>query len=207
MLQRSKIQGHIVFVLSVILSFFNSVILSFCPSLWNFNFATNFWTVSSRALVFHMSIPCDKTFSWVPLFLTLWPWPWSLTHILKTLTLLISFEQWVLERQGSLVATNNFALMTLTLEFDLLFENFNLAKNFWTVSARVYTFHMNISSGKAFPRVPTCSILWPWPWNATNFLNINLANNFWTVSARAISCSIEQCLLVGTNNFDLVTLT
>ena len=34
--------GHIVFVLSVI--------LSFCPPLWNFNLANNFWTVSAREL-------------------------------------------------------------------------------------------------------------------------------------------------------------
>ena len=86
---RSKIGGHIVFVLSVI--------PSFCHSLWNFNLVNNFWTVSARALIFHMSIPCNKTFPWVPLFFTLWPWPWSLTHFLKTLTLLIIFEQWVLE--------------------------------------------------------------------------------------------------------------
>ena len=144
---RSKIRGHLVFVLSVILSLCtsNSVILSFCPPLWNFNLANNFWTMSARALIFHMNIPCDrpfrgyhyfwpcaltlefdrffenfnlaynfwtvsakalifhmnipcdKNFSWVPLFFTLWPWPWSLTQFLKTLTLLITFKQWVLE--------------------------------------------------------------------------------------------------------------
>ena len=74
--------------------------LSFCP-LWNFNLATcnNFWTVSARALIFHTSIPCDKTFPWVPvlLFLTLWQWPWSLAYFRKTLTLLLIFENWVLE--------------------------------------------------------------------------------------------------------------
>ena len=29
----------------------------------NFKLANTFWTVSARALIFHMSIPCDKTFS------------------------------------------------------------------------------------------------------------------------------------------------
>ena len=88
----SKIGGHIVFVLSVILSlpFCHSVILSFCPPLWNYNLAYNFWTVSARALIFHMSIPCEKIFPWVPLFLTLWPWLWSLTF-LKTLNLTYNF--------------------------------------------------------------------------------------------------------------------
>ena len=39
----------------------------------NFYIANNFWTVSGRALMFHMSIPCDETFPLLPLFLTLWP--------------------------------------------------------------------------------------------------------------------------------------
>ena len=46
-------------------------------------------------MIFHISIPCNKTFPWVPLFFTLWPC--SLTHFLKTLILLITFEQYVLE--------------------------------------------------------------------------------------------------------------
>ena len=41
-----------------------------------------------------------------------------------------------------------FATVTLTLEFDLLFEKFvNIANNFWTVSARALIFHMSIVSG------------------------------------------------------------
>ena len=60
------------------------------PFFENFNLSYNFWTVGARALIFPMSIPFVKTFfSWVPLFFTLWPWPWSLTNFLKTLTLLI----------------------------------------------------------------------------------------------------------------------
>ena len=71
--------------------------LSFCPPLWNFNLDENFWTVSARALIFYINIPCNKTFPWVPLFflpcdLDIGVWP----IFLKTLTLLIPFEQWLL---------------------------------------------------------------------------------------------------------------
>ena len=51
------------------------------------NFSNNFWTVSARAVIFHMNIPCDKTIIFYP--------------------------------------------VTLTLEFDSFFENFNFANNFW----------------------------------------------------------------------------
>ena len=64
--------------------------LGIWPMFENFKIANNFWTVSARALIVHMSIPCDKTFLWVPLFFTLWPWHWSITLFLKTLTLLIT---------------------------------------------------------------------------------------------------------------------
>ena len=108
----------------------HSVILSFCPPLWNYYLAYNFWTVSARALIFHMSIPCDKTFPWVPLFFTLWPWTWRMTYILKTLTLLITFDQWVLELWyftwvllwlNLSLCSIIFDLVTLTWKFDLLF--------------------------------------------------------------------------------------
>ena len=42
--------------------------LEFDPFFEIFNLAYNFRTVSARALIFHMNIPCDKTFPWVPLF-------------------------------------------------------------------------------------------------------------------------------------------
>ena len=71
--------------------------LEFDPFFENFNLANNFWTVSTRALIFHMSIPYDQTFPWVPLFLTcdfdLGVWP----IFMETLTFFITFEQWVLE--------------------------------------------------------------------------------------------------------------
>ena len=37
-------------------------------------FANKYWTVNARTLIFHMNIPCYKTFPWVPLFFTVWPW-------------------------------------------------------------------------------------------------------------------------------------
>ena len=77
-----------------------SVFLSSSLKLYNLATGITFerW-VLARALIIHMSIPCEKTFRWlhVSLFWTLWPWPWSLTHSLKILNLLINFEQWVLE--------------------------------------------------------------------------------------------------------------
>ena len=42
--------------------------LEFDPFFENFNLANNFRTVSARALMFHMSIPCDQGFLWVPMF-------------------------------------------------------------------------------------------------------------------------------------------
>ena len=144
------------------------------------NLANNFWTVIARALMFYMSITCDTTFPWVPLFFTLWPWPWSFTHFWKTLTLLITFVQWVLELWNF---TRVFLVIrpfcgyhyfwhcvTLTLEFDLFFEIFNLPHKFLTVRARAFMFHMSIPSDKTFPRVPLLLTLWPWPWSLTLFL-------------------------------------
>ena len=46
-----------------------------------------------------------------------------------------------------LMGTIIFYTMTLTLEFDLLYENLNLANIFGTVSARVLIFHMMFASG------------------------------------------------------------
>jgi hypothetical protein len=78
--------------LSIGTKVFDLVTLKFDPLFKNFNIGHIFWMVSGRAFIFHMCIPYDKNFLMVQKFLTLWPWPWSLTHFLKTLTLAISFE-------------------------------------------------------------------------------------------------------------------
>ena len=36
----------------------------------NFNLAYNSWTTVDAVFIFHMCIPCDKTFPWVPQLLT-----------------------------------------------------------------------------------------------------------------------------------------
>ena len=71
--------------------------LGLWPTFWNFNFVHNIWIVTAKALIFHISIFSIRTFSWVPTFLTLWPWSWSLAYVLNTLTLLIKLVKWVLE--------------------------------------------------------------------------------------------------------------
>ena len=117
-----------------------------------------------------------------------------LTYFLKTLSLLISFEQWDLEIwyfTWVFLVIRPFSgyhyFWPLTLEFDPFFENFNLANIFWTVSDRALIFHMNIPCDMTFPWIPLFFTLWPLPWSLTHFFeNFNFANNFWTVRSRAL---------------------
>ena len=106
---RSKMEGILLFVVSVILLFFNYV--------WNFNLAIDFW----KEIVFHMCIHGVKTVPSLTTLLTLWPWTWSLAYSLTTLALLITFLLWVFP-------------MTVHFsdKFNLLFDidNFNLPNNF-----------------------------------------------------------------------------
>ena len=107
----------------------------------------------------HYFLPCDLDHGVWPIFL-------------KTLTLLITFEQWVLElwyftRIFPVIRPfrgyHYFDPVTLTLEFDPFFENFNLAIHFWTVSARAFILYMSISRNKIFLLVSIYLSLWPLP--------------------------------------------
>ena len=139
-----------------------TMILEFDLFFENFNLANNFWIVSARALIFHMNILYDKTFS---VYHYVWPHELGVWPILKkNLTLFITFEQWELEVwyfkliflvTRPLRGTIIFNPVTLTMEFDLFFKNINLANNFWTVSARSLIFHMTC--------VPLFFTLWPSP--------------------------------------------
>ena len=137
----------------------HSVILSFCPPLWNFNLANNFWTVCARALIFHMNIPCDNTFPWY--------------HYFYPVTLTLEFDPFF---ENFNIAYNFWTVIARTLIFHMsnpcdktfswvplfftlwpwpwslahFFENFNLTNNFWTASARALIFHMNIPCDEIF---------------------------------------------------------
>ena len=142
----------------------------------NFNLGHNFWTITGRAFIFLMCIPCDKTFSTVPKVLTSWPCLWPLTYIYKTLTLVITFELFEI---GPLYFTcvflitipfnwyQTFHLLTFTVTFDLYLENLNLSQNFKTVTGRAFIFLMCIACAKTFPMVPKVLTLWPCLWPLT----------------------------------------
>ena len=130
----------------------------------NFNLDTNFWTVSAGALIFHMRFFLRQdlsvginNFDLVTLEFDLF--------FFKTLSFRMTFEQWDLE-----LWCFTWIPTMLTLEFDLLFENFNFVNNIWIVSAKALIFHMSIFSIGTFPWVPTfwpCNLdlgVWPTYW-------------------------------------------
>jgi hypothetical protein len=55
--------------------------------------------------------------------------------------------------------------VTLTLAFDLFFENFNISFIFVRVGTRALIFHRSIHCDKTLPRVPKVLTIWPWPWS------------------------------------------
>jgi hypothetical protein len=150
---RSKIGGHIVFVLS-------AVILS---STRNLNLGFNFWMLSSRALIFHRSIPCDKTLPWVKK--SFWPCDLDLGYIF-----------WI-------VCTRAFIFLMIIL-YDKIFS-WVLKKNwpcvldlgvwptYWKhwpwldlllVGTIALTFHRSASCDKTLPCLPRnlSDLNWPW---------------------------------------------
>ena len=133
----------------------NLLTLTFDLLFKNFNLGYNFWMVSTRALVFHMYVPYDKTVPWVPQFLTSWPWPWSLTYFSKTLTLAITFERQVMGLSyytcvflmtSPFYWCQNFWPPDLDLEdWVKVFTNFNIGHNFWMANGGTFILHMCVS--------------------------------------------------------------
>jgi hypothetical protein len=126
----------------------------------NFNLGNAFWKICSGTLIFYIIVPCNKAFLWVPADFTMWwfwTWPLSLFHLLKTLILALSFEQYLpglgyfTSHECSL--TNKVDLVTLTLMFDLLFENSNLGYIFRMACTRTSLLEISHqwSCDKTFP--------------------------------------------------------
>ena len=118
-----------------------------------------FWTVRAIALIFHTNIPCDKTFSWVPLFFNLWHWPWRLTYFLKTLTLIISFEQWDLDIWYFTWVFLEIWYFTWAFPCDP-FRGYHY---FFLMNIRAFILHMSISCDNIFLLVSRYLSFWPWP--------------------------------------------
>ena len=72
--------------------------LKFDLLLKNFNLGNSFLIRIGRAFIFHMCIPCSKTFNAVPWFLKWWPWPWRLTYLIENWPGL-----WLLNQRGYLL--------------------------------------------------------------------------------------------------------
>ena len=73
----------------------------------NFNLGYNLWTVKGSAFIFHMCIPCDKSFQFIPWFLASWDkyvrganviaLPSASVACTKTLTLAITSKKEVID--------------------------------------------------------------------------------------------------------------
>ena len=71
-----------------------------------------------------------------------------------------------------------------TWEIYLIYENFNLANNFWTLSARALILFLVIRPFRDYKHFFTQL---PWPWGFTFFkIKFNLPKSFWTVTAKAL---------------------
>ena len=125
-----------------------------------------------------MYIPCDKTFPWVPKFLTsdldLEVWP----TLKKNFILGHSF----LTRRGrTFICTflmarpfhgyQNFLPSNFDLEVWPTLKNFNLGHSFLTRRGRDFILHMCIPCSKTFNAVPWFLTYWLWPWRLTYFKN------------------------------------
>ena len=77
------------------------------------------------------------------------------------------------------VCTKKFDLVTLTLNFHLLFKKLNLGYSFWTKRDKAFILHMWVLYDKTFLFVLKILILWPWPWLLIYFSkNLTLAITF-----------------------------
>ena len=151
---------------------------SVCPSVChkNLNLSHNFWTIRGRAFIFHVYIPYDEAFPFIPTFFTVWPWPWPLTYISENLTYAVTFEPFKVGFHIAHVYSSwwGFSVYTKILTWwpwlwplTYISEISQICLNCWTIKGRELIFHMYIPCDEAFPSIPKRLTLLPWPWPLT----------------------------------------
>ena len=111
----------------------------------------HFWTVSARALIFHMSILWDKNSLWVPKI----PWPWILAYFFNTL--IVSARALVLHMNIPCDKIFLLVLNILTLTDDQLKRILELPYCIWSyLVTKSFCWYQNICP---------CDLgnLWNWP--------------------------------------------
>ena len=149
-----------------------SDLVTFNLHIENFNLGDNFLTIRGRLFIFHMCIPCDKTFPLMLKLLTLWTWPWHLTTVVKNFNLdhyfrTITVRSFIFHM--CIPCDKTFPLVpkfeTLTVTFYLYFKNFNLVYKFWTVRGSAFIFYMCISCWSCALHCDIWPLFWklePW---------------------------------------------
>ena len=162
--------------------------LKFDLLLKNFNLSHCFLTRRGRAFIFHLYIPCDKTFPWVPKFLTSWPWPWSLTYFKKNFNLghcfltrrgrAFIFHLYILCDKTFPWEPKFFYFVTLTLKFSLFSKTLTLviASQPEEVGLSYFTYVFLV--GRPLMSYHDFLTLWPWPCRL-NYFNKKLS---WTMT-------------------------
>ena len=128
-----------------------------------FALANNLWTLSARALIFHMNILWDKAFSWKQII-----WPCDLDiRVWPTFSkLYLANNFWIVSGRALIFHMNIpcdeiflLILNLLTLTFDQFKKKNDIGHNF----LRASILHMVISCDKIFLLVTKYLSLWFWP--------------------------------------------
>ena len=142
---------------------FRFIILGWLPMGLLFSFKHTWWffsTINSDLLSEDLGAYCFRFVCY------------SVIPLSETLTLLITFEKWMLVLwyfTWVFHVTKSFRghQHFWACDLDLWIWTVTLLLT-WTVSSRASIFHMNILCDKTFPWAPT--FLSPWPWSLTYFL-------------------------------------
>ena len=124
----------------------------------NVHHSNNFWTVTARALIFHMSILWDQTFPWV--LILFYPWHLTLVYFFvenfsKMMARFFIFHIIILCQKIFLLK------LGLTLTFDLFFlKSYIIHNKILNISALILL--MSICCDKIFLLVSRCMSLWSW---------------------------------------------